>query len=93
MNDFKISRRNFVKSTAAGAAGLATLGLPTMASAAGLTIGIVYVGPRDDFGWNQAHAEAAKVLGTLPDVDRGGRGKRAGDDCRVQIHGIDDQSG
>ena len=68
MNDFKISRRNFVKTTAAGVAGLSVLGMPTMASAAGLTIGIVYVGPRDDFGWNQAHAEAAKVLKTLPDV-------------------------
>jgi len=68
MTNFKITRRNFVKTTAAGAAGLSVLGLPTMASAAGLTIGIVYVGPRDDFGWNQAHAEAAKVLKTLPYV-------------------------
>jgi basic membrane protein A and related proteins len=31
-------------------------------------IGIVYVGPRDDFGWNQAHAVAAKALKTIPGV-------------------------
>ncbi|MFK5108666.1 BMP family ABC transporter substrate-binding protein, partial [Klebsiella pneumoniae] len=27
-----------------------------------VVVGIVYVGPRDDFGWNQAHAVAAKAL-------------------------------
>ncbi|MBO6781834.1 MAG: BMP family ABC transporter substrate-binding protein [Alphaproteobacteria bacterium] len=68
MTDFKLNRRAFLKTAAAGAAGAGALGLPTMASAAGLTIGIVYVGPRDDFGWNQAHAEAAKVLKGVPDV-------------------------
>jgi basic membrane protein A and related proteins len=26
------------------------------------------VGPRDDFGWNQAHAVAIKSLKTLPGV-------------------------
>ncbi len=36
--------------------------------AAPLTIGIVYVGPRDDFGWNQAHAVAAEALKAIPDV-------------------------
>src|ERR1700749_220338 len=38
------------------------------ARAAGVTIGIVYVGPRDDFGWNQAHAVAVKALKALPNV-------------------------
>lgn len=27
-----------------------------------LTVGIIYVGPKDDFGYNQAHAEGAKTL-------------------------------
>ncbi|MDH4393833.1 MAG: BMP family ABC transporter substrate-binding protein [Aquabacterium sp.] len=27
-----------------------------------ITVGIIYVGPRDDFGYNQAHAEAAAQL-------------------------------
>ena len=33
-----------------------------------LTIGIVYVGARDDFGWNQAHAVGVKALRELPNV-------------------------
>lgn len=61
-----LHRRKFL---AGSAAGLATL---TMASAvraaADLTIGIVYVGARDDFGWNQAHAVAAKALAAVPGV-------------------------
>lgn len=68
MSKFKLSRRDFVKTSIAGVAGLGALGMPTMASAAGLTVGIVYVGPRDDFGWNQAHAAAASVLKKVPDV-------------------------
>lgn len=41
------------------AAGLATLSLlPTRASAADkTTIGFIYVGPKDDYGYNQAHAQ------------------------------------
>lgn len=31
-----------------------------------LKIGFIYVGPRDDFGYNQAHAEAAKLLAASP---------------------------
>ena len=31
-------------------------------------VGLVYVGPRDDFGWNQAHAVAAKALKAVPGV-------------------------
>lgn len=34
----------------------------------GLKIGFVYVGPRDDFGYNQAHAEGAKAIASLPGV-------------------------
>jgi basic membrane protein A len=33
-----------------------------------LKIGFIYVGPRDDFGYNQAHAEGAKQLMALPGV-------------------------
>ena len=31
-----------------------------------LTIGIIYVGPKDDFGYNQSHAEAAAKLKAMP---------------------------
>ena len=69
MASFDISRRGLLKGSAAGALGLASGLLPArLASAAGLTIGIVYVGPRDDFGWNQAHAVAAKALKAIPGV-------------------------
>jgi len=33
-----------------------------------ITVGIIYVGPRDDFGYNQAHAEAALQLKKLAGV-------------------------
>ena len=33
-----------------------------------LTIGFIYVGPRDDFGYNQAHSEGAKAIAAMPGV-------------------------
>ena len=69
MSSADFSRRAFLQTTAAGTAGLA-LGLAgvTRAFAADLTVGIVYVGARDDFGWNQAHAVAAAALKKVPGV-------------------------
>lgn len=55
----------------AGALGLGTLssGLPLSAWAKpALTIGFLYVGPRDDYGYNQAHAESAAAIKQLPGV-------------------------
>ena len=60
------NRRTFLKASAAAVA--ATGSVTRIAGAAGVTIGIVYVGPRDDFGWNQAHAVAAKALKAIPGV-------------------------
>jgi basic membrane protein A len=37
-------------------------------AASGLTVGFVYVGPKGDYGYNQAHAEGAKTLAALPGV-------------------------
>jgi basic membrane protein A and related proteins len=55
----------------AGLAG-ASLALPgalrTALAQAPMTVGIIYVGPRDDFGYNQAHAEAAALLKKMPGV-------------------------
>jgi basic membrane protein A len=64
---FLVSRRRFLQGSAAG---IATAGAaPGLAFAAqDVTIGIVYVGPRDDFGWNQAHAVAVKALKSLPGI-------------------------
>jgi basic membrane protein A len=63
MSSAEFTRRALLRSTAAGAAGLALgLGGVQRAFAGDLTIGIVYVGARADFGWNQAHAVAMDAL-------------------------------
>jgi basic membrane protein A and related proteins len=70
MSSGEFTRRALLRSTAAGAAGLALgLGGVRRAFAGDLTIGIVYVGARDDFGWNQAHAVAMDALKKLPGVN------------------------
>lgn len=65
------SRRGFLKS-AAGTAGMAALGSTSMlsfnASAADLSVGFIYVGPKDDFGYNQAHAEGAAAVKSMAGV-------------------------
>lgn len=55
------SRRRFIQ--AGAALGMAPF-LPGVrkARAADLTVGFIYVGPRDDFGYNQSHALAAAAL-------------------------------
>ncbi|NTV86777.1 MAG: BMP family ABC transporter substrate-binding protein [Burkholderiaceae bacterium] len=64
-----LNRRDSIKTLAAfGAAG--TLGgLSTLAQAQKpLTVGVIYVGPRDDFGYNQAQAQAAAEVKKMPGV-------------------------
>jgi basic membrane protein A len=69
MSATEFSRRALLKAAAVGAVGSAIgLGSFQRAFAAGLTVGIVYVGARDDFGWNQAHAVAIKALKAVPGV-------------------------
>ncbi|MGK2900628.1 MAG: BMP family ABC transporter substrate-binding protein [Burkholderiaceae bacterium] len=60
-------RRQFLGSAAAGVAASA-LPFGARAQSKSVTIGIIYVGPRDDYGWNQAHAVAARALGAVPGV-------------------------
>ena len=66
MKTSKFSRRAVLQGTTAGlAAGI----LPVhRAFAKEVIVGLVYVGPRDDFGWNQAHAVAAKALKAVAGV-------------------------
>ncbi|MCF1707531.1 BMP family ABC transporter substrate-binding protein [Tabrizicola sp. J26] len=70
MSTSSLSRRHFLMGTAlAGSA--AFLGLPRMARAEALdklTVGFIYVGPKDDYGYNQAHAEGAAALKSIPGV-------------------------
>ena len=63
------SRRRSLQTLAAfGAAG--TLGSWSSLALAQktLTVGVIYVGPRDDFGYNQAHAQAAAELKKIPGI-------------------------
>ena len=61
---FMLNRRQLLKTSAAGAAlGLASASFPiSRAFAAAATVGFIYVGPKDDYGYNQAHAEGAASL-------------------------------
>lgn len=59
------NRRQWMAGTAG--AGLATAGWPLVALAQKpVTVGFIYVGPRDDYGYNQAHAEAVAQVKKLP---------------------------
>jgi basic membrane protein A and related proteins len=61
-----ISRRHMLQATAA----LTLSGsLPlARALAADTTIGFIYVGSRDDYGYNQAHAQGAAALKSMPGI-------------------------
>lgn len=65
IDKFNIGRRALL----GGAASAAALGLAGGAQAQKpLVVGFIYVGPRDDYGYNQAHAEAASVLKKMAGV-------------------------
>lgn len=66
-----ITRRNLIQ----GAAAASTLALtsqvwkfPANAQSKDLVIGFIYVGPKDDFGYNQAHFEGKEGIAKLPKV-------------------------
>lgn len=65
-----LNRRNFLQMSAAGIALGATSGLaPSRAMAqTALTVGFIYVGAKDDYGYNQAHAEGAALIKAMPGV-------------------------
>src|ERR1700682_6703656 len=66
MTKYPLSRRTFLGGAAASPFILSGLGGPARAS--DITVGMIYVGPRADYGWNQAHAVAAKALKEIPGV-------------------------
>ena len=69
----RMSRRESLKSIAAS---VATLGAASTLAAWSqgalaqkpLTIGVIYVGPRDDYGYNQAQAQAAAEVKKMPGI-------------------------
>jgi len=64
-----MNRRHFLQASAAGALALTPGLLPGRALAeSALTVGFIYVGPKDDYGYNQAHAEGAAALKAVSGV-------------------------
>ncbi|MDB5801848.1 MAG: ABC-type transport system, periplasmic component/surface lipoprotein [Rhodocyclales bacterium] len=63
----KFDRRNFLKIAAASGA-LAAVSQSALAQGKPLVVGFIYVGARDDFGYNQAHAQAAAVIKKMPGI-------------------------
>lgn len=66
---FKQNRRDHLLSLAAAGATGALGAWATAAQAQKpLTVGVIYVGPRDDYGYNQAQAQAAAEIRKMPGI-------------------------
>ena len=63
-----INRRNFLKAAGLLGAAVALPFNPLRAAQKDITVGFLYVGARDDFGYNQSHAEAAAQVKKMPGV-------------------------
>src|SRR5262245_57861736 len=65
-----MGRRDLLKGLgiAAATGSLATVGRGMSWAADKLVVGVIYVGPRDDYGYNQAQAQAAAAVKKLPGV-------------------------
>jgi len=66
----RINRREMLQRLGmAGAVGaIGGFGARRAAAADKLVVGVIYVGPRDDYGYNQAQAQAAAAIKKLPGV-------------------------
>ena len=59
MTPHDFNRRDLIKALGAAGVGVAGSGWAGLAAAqAPITLGFIYVGPKDDYGYNQSHAEA-----------------------------------
>lgn len=63
---FDPTRRQLLQAMAA--AGIATLPIGRALAADKIVVGVIYVGPKDDYGYNQAQAQAAAQLKKMPGV-------------------------
>src|SRR5437016_14455223 len=66
MND-AMGRRDLLKGLGVAAV-LGTVGRGTALAADKLVVGVIYVGPRDDYGYNQAQAQAAAAIKKMSGV-------------------------
>jgi simple sugar transport system substrate-binding protein len=68
-SNFRADRRRALQLISGAAAAAALPGFSRSALAADkLVVGVIYVGPRDDYGYNQAQAQAAAALKKMPGV-------------------------
>ncbi|ABM93731.1 MULTISPECIES: BMP family ABC transporter substrate-binding protein [Methylibium] len=68
-HDFRASRRRaLAQLSAAGLATASPWALRAAQAQTKMTIGVIYVGPKDDFGYNQAQAAAAAEVKKLPGI-------------------------
>lgn len=65
----RLDRRRFLGASTAilGTAAMGSFARPAFA-AGELTVGFIYVGPKDDFGYNQSHAEGAAAVKAMEGV-------------------------
>ena len=70
MDRLDTQRREILKRLgAAGALGaLAPFGMKRALAADKLVVGVIYVGPKDDYGYNQSQAQAAAIIKKMPGV-------------------------
>jgi basic membrane protein A and related proteins len=69
MSSNEIDRRGLLKGVGAVGATAALGGLSGLVKGqAPITVGFIYVGPRDDYGYNQAQAEAVAEVKKLPGI-------------------------
>jgi basic membrane protein A len=70
LNSKKNSRRNFIKGATASLIALTgTFKMSALWAASKVKMGFLYVGPRDDFGYNQSHFEGKTAVASLDWVD------------------------
>ena len=69
MSDLNWKRREWIKAGAAIGASTLGAGWSGLARAQKpISVGFIYVGPRDDYGYNQAHAENVALVKKMPGI-------------------------
>lgn len=70
MSKIDLNRRKALVNLGSTAVSVAlmSMGSRNVFAADKLTVGVIYVGPRNDFGYNQSHAQAAATIKKLPGI-------------------------
>jgi len=68
MDAHHVDRRSILKMLAAAGAAPYAIGHVTASAQTPLTVGILYSGSRQDYGYNQSHAQAAAALKKMPGI-------------------------